>query len=173
MQGCLRRNLWTADWPREEPWRFRRGNTVLDTVAERHTFQTPLGPFEAHLYADEERGGTVWLTFRGGRWKEWWTDDIRLVLAFLPDTLVGAVVLNELDGELHLRYVPAPSNAEREQFVADTVRMWERGERIPKNYSRAFALCPHCPVKARCDALDIEEGKYDDWPPVYRPGPAD
>jgi len=135
---------------------------------------TPAGTFETYVaFGWYKVGECVVLTFRGGRWKPWWDDDLRLLAALVTRyhyPVTGVVALNELDGELREHYVSAPSSEWADEAIRKAIERWEGSQRIPKNSDRAKSYCLYCPVKARCDALDLEKGDTNDWPPDYRVG---
>jgi len=171
--GCARRNRWS---PQPIDWRYLRGNAVLECAGrkERVTGGRDVGSFDVYLaYGWRERTETVALVFRGGRWKSWWEADFQLLAALIVRynfPITGVVVLRELDSELTEHYVAAPPSELAGAGIRKAIERWETSQRIPKNSDRAKASCLYCPVKARCDALDMERNETDDWPQGYRVG---
>lgn len=165
--GCIRQNRW-----REEPlpWGFLRGNALCSLVGLKIRGYSPAGEFDVFLRHD----GDLIVLFRGGRWKEWWNEDIYLLAAlsklYISSTLKGAIVLHELDNKLEEVYVTAPSTEEAKVLVQTALDNWMASKRIRKDSPRARAYCFHCPVKKQCDSTDLQEGEDRDWPADYRAG---
>lgn len=164
--GCTRRNRWSES---ALQWRSRRGNALLLLAADDvATIETPAGFVDLPIhYVQQDHIDAELLQFRGGTWKAWWEEDIRLLLAmtrvYSTLGLTGCVVLHEDQGDLTTRYIAAePLMAHA--MTATALRHWEQFARIAKDTVRAFTVCPYCPVKERCDAEDLQTGATADWP---------
>lgn len=161
--GCPRRNRWI-----EEPqlWRFLRGNAlVLLSADDVAVVETPVGFVDIPVHYTAEGPAEI-IQFRGGKWKAWWEEDIQLLLsiALIYSELnpPGCVVIHEDQGDLTTKYIQSePANAQG--LVEAALKRWERFNRIAKNSSRAYVVCPYCPVKERCDAEDLQTGATADW----------
>lgn len=170
--GCPRQNraVGVAD-----TWDTIRGNGLcILSDAHRISFRIPTGEdIEVFIRRGEEIDTINIVTFRGGKWKPWWTEDIRLLLAFakayLDERVTGAWLLHEFDNKLNESYIVGPSADEASKLVQTALTRWKDNERIPKNSPRAY-LCQYCPIKRQCDALDLEKGETSDWPDDYRVG---
>lgn len=157
--GCMRKNAWV-----DESWRDYRGNALLKLLSNvTIELDSPAGYFEVYARMP------YLLQFRGGHRKVWWDHDIKKILA-LAKHLQGCILIQEVDGNLHQHYIESPSTSEAESIVLAMREKWEGLERIAKNTQRAHVMCHHCPVKKRCDALDLERNQTDDWPKDYHVG---
>lgn len=169
LTGCPRQNRLSG---MDNSWRMARGNALCALHGYKVNFNTPIE--EIDVFATEIDDGLDLITFRGGRWKEWWNWDIRILLSlaklYLSDNVSGAIVLHEVDNSLSEVYIESPNKDEASALVQTVLNRWKDYARIPKNSPRALALCGYCPVKARCDALDLEKGETSDWPNNYQPG---
>lgn len=87
----------------------------------------------------------------------------------LPDLSPLILVLHEDHGQLDVKEVPVPESMNpqhrAEKIIAEATS--DPPKRIPKSGARAYRICPHCPVKQRCDAQDQLRGDTDDWAPTY------
>jgi hypothetical protein len=147
-----------------------RGNALLALAGIKVSGTTPVDDFDVFL----GQYRSVIYTFRGGKWKPWWDEDLRMLGAlgvlYLNEALEGVIVLHELDNDITEVYIPAPSKDEASLLVERAVIGWREFARIPKNSPRALVLCQYCPIKRQCDALDLEKGDTSDWPAGYTPG---
>lgn len=162
--GCPRRNRWSGQ---RKLWRILRGNTILAALGTRVTFDTAIGPVDVFIR------DTTLLAYRGGKWKSWWIEDLTLLLALCHMSginVIQAALLQELDSKLTTHYIGAPPHEEAGRLVSAAIERWRSEARIPKNSGRAAVTCPWCPVKAACDAKDLERGETADWPSDYRIG---
>ena len=123
-----------------------RGNAILHIIAEKRPVDTGTGVFDVY------HRPPFLVTFRGGKWKPWWEDDIQLVAALAIThsdiEFDGTIVLHELDGDVTLKYIPSPPNVEA--LVQTATSQWDPEEvhyRIPKDGARAAVLCKYCPVQ--------------------------
>lgn len=146
-------------------WKFARGNALLAYLGgNKVSVGTPAGDFDVYLY-----WGAV-MSFRGGPFKEWWREDMLMLQAVVtkwgpeaPGPYEGLLV-QELDNRPVLHYFDAPSLEEAERLSQSALSAWKKQERIRKNTQRAYAVCPHCPARMECLALDLERGETGDWP---------
>ncbi len=157
--GCMRQNAWSA----RTRWQDYRGKAILMALGKmQHHHSDLCGDYDTYAYGD------YLLQYRGGHKKVWWEHDITKLLA-VTQIYVGCILIQEVDGELHQHYIPAPSQEEAKHLLLALRERWSSLERIAKNTQRAY-MCRYCPVKARCDALDVEQGQTDDWPDHYKAG---
>jgi len=163
--GCQRRQHWlSGDGP---PWRWVRGNALLELFALRTTFYTFCGPLEVYTYHN-------WLcVYRAGPWNTYWVEDFYdlwslckadIASADLSDTIL---VLHEDKGNLDIKYVPAPTNGEERVARMEADYSTDPRGRISKATAHALKVCRFCPVKTRCDAHDKLKGEDHDWSPHY------
>ena len=139
-----------------------RGNAILHIIAEKLSVEAGTGAFDVYHRAP------FLITFRGGKWKPWWEDDIQLLAALVVTysdiSTEGTLVIHELDGDVTLRYIPLPPNVEAlvnratTDWNPDTTR-----SRISKKSGRAAVLCKYCPIRSECARLDLEYGMTEDW----------
>ena len=163
LMGCARRNYWRT------AWRSDVGAAVMQIAGTKQTVVWMGDPVDVFVAGTKER---VLLLWRAGPWQGWWTEDAFL-LAGMVNALseihaTGVVVLHEVDGQTRTAYVETP---ERDAKLAyeRTMDAWTQGmaravpPRIRKNSERANRWCRRCPVRKRCDLLDIEHGEMGDW----------
>lgn len=164
--GCRRQSKWAEDDPGLS-WRMLRGNSLLIHAADSTlTIDTPAG-FVDIPYRYDDDGNIELLQFRGGTWKPWWVEDIQLLLAIVQVYTslapVGCTVLREDQGELTTKYIASIPTEEARVVVEQALLDWKNATRIAKNTVRAFATCPYCPVRERCDSEDLQSGNTADW----------
>lgn len=168
--GCPRQNRMAG---LDNSWRMARGNALCALQGYKVSFSTPIEEIDVFVTGQEDERLDL-ITFRGGKWKEWWNRDVELLLAlavlYLSPNVNGAIVLHEVDNQLSEVYIASPSKDEASALVQAALSRWKEHARILKNSPRALALCGYCPAKARCDALDLEKGETSDWPDSYQPG---
>ena len=164
--GCQRR----AEWLSEEdvPWRWIRGNALLNLFGERKTIYTFAGPMEVYMYHN-------WLTlYRGGPWNTHWVEDFYDTWSLavedenLSEPLSGTIIVfHEDKGNLDLKILPAPEDPTvRVARMQHDSALTPRG-RISKATNYAVKTCRWCPVKTRCDAHDKLRGEDGDHAPSY------
>ena len=167
--GCARRNKLTADIIPK--WRNLRGSTVLACCGYKIVAETPVGPVDVWMREDTD-GLPTPLAFRGGTWKSWWEEDLRLLGAlvrlYVHREAHRVTVLHEVDSELSLKYIPIPSEMEASSLVREGIQRYQENVRIAKDSPRGLAWCPHCPVRRQCDLIDLETNQTADWPESYR-----
>ncbi len=158
--GCPRRNTWTHGW------RSDAGAALLDQVARRERVEwlgRPVGIFMTAV------GPTLFL-WRGGPWRDWWVREAELLAG-----MVGSVsniratrvcVLHEVDGRTHVRYVETPTERVQTLYADEMTRYTadpDAPPRLHRDKQQAKQLCWRCPVRKRCEALDLESGDTKDW----------
>jgi len=165
--GCFRRNVWTQG---DLSWKLRRSNILLAALGYPYLVTSVTGSKHT-IYI---LGGHL-LQFRGGPWKNHWSEDIDLLSALVRTQyeILGTILLWENEGEISINELPLPEGWER---VAAAVQEddWTYADdnppRIRKDSQRASA-CFYCPVKSRCDATDRLFTECGDWPEGYKAGP--
>ena len=159
LEGCIRRNvLDTAP----SPWRYVRGNAVLDAMADRHTVHLPTGQlYDIHIAAD------VVVLFRGGKQRPWWHEDAQLqaacVVTFASHYVQATIITTELDNEIGWLYIPIPADPTSVALAAYRGLQAEPIARLDKLGARASATCRFCSVRTDCDRIDLQYGHTDDW----------
>lgn len=165
--GCTRRTMWD-DAP---AWRTARSNALLALLGELGYAYTPAGGFEFFALHS-----TWLLQFRGGQWNDYWYDDFFTTWSVvknysdLTDTLSRTIiVLQENKGELEIHHVTVPEDLDHEGICERKLFGIQADPpgRIAKNTPRAVRVCRYCPVKQRCDAMDVLKGEQEDWSPSY------
>jgi hypothetical protein len=157
--GCVRRNMWNVQW------RSDVGAAVCLLVGRKHRLTWPGGEVDVVRTADG-----VLVQWHPGPWRDWWLDDAILFAGMVRATSAGSVpgvlVLHEVDGQTRVRYIEAPDTC-TETYEA-TLRAWREGgtarpPRLDRRSERAEQTCYRCPVRRRCEAVDLEAGQMDDW----------
>jgi hypothetical protein len=158
--------------PQGYAWNLMRGNALLAFCGQKQGVNTTAGYLELYTTSDLDR--PVILQFRGGKEKPWWREDMELLgsigVYYLEPKPTGVLVLQELDNSLNELYYPAPADERCRELVSEALDRWRNNKRIHKNTQRARAYCYSCPVRAKCDSLDIENGEQQDWPPEWVAG---
>ena len=139
------------------------GAAVCALVGERAVVEWEGNRVDFYLTSDDNL-----LLWRGGPWRNWWVDDAVLFVGMIRAQsnihAEGAYVLHEVDGATLVRYVGTP---ERETKTAyeELMTKWVSGAlpRIVRNSERGKATCWRCPVRKRCEGLDLETGNTKDW----------
>lgn len=174
--GCVRRNM----WQKTPSYRATRGNAILSVL---DTYMVPfkglLGDFDM-TFLDHGHNDTV-LFFRAGPWKDYWAQDIYDAQALIQNdhghSPANLTVLWENNGvlaEVTLPELSDPELAERYMRLYKRVGTYALDGGIPPRIAKdgpRKGMCHFCPVKAKCDAIDIQEGATDDWPGDYQRGP--
>jgi hypothetical protein len=162
--GCQRRQQWVTD---KIPWRWVRGNAVLEVMATKKPFYTFAGPQEEYFLHD------FLCMYRGGPWNTHWVEDFYDTWALakeadeyeaLRNTIL---VFHEDKGHLDIKQLPAPSDWPERLARMEQNYMKDPRGRISKATSYALKVCRFCPVKTRCDAHDKLKGEDNDWSPNY------
>ena len=159
--GCPRRNRWSGCQA------YEAGTVVLFTIGNGVRVRWPGGETTVWMASPFDMGAL--LLWRSGPWRDWWIDDAIVLGGMLQAqwwTGAEAVVLHEVDGRIHVRYLDIPSEA-----VATYEHLKEKwltgGEDHPPRWNRrsprARMGCPRCPVRQRCESLDRETGQTQDW----------
>jgi hypothetical protein len=165
LMGCVRRNVWT-EGAEAQTWKWRRGTALLAVAAHKSAFVWPGGVFDC--FSTFTQDGLVLFIFRGGKPKPWWRDDAMVLAGAIATNsafvLAGVCVVFEVDGALHERYFEAPAEEAAARYM-EALEGWkgEHPTRINKQSPRGTVICKSCPVKNRCDALDMELGETGDW----------
>ena len=161
LMGCPRRNRWS-----KRGRRFDLGVAVMLLLGQRVSVTWDGGV--ADVFLTKERTLLMW---RPGPWRDWWSDDAELLCGMVyAHTSLGThsvLVLHEVDGITQMRYLDFPvPRMERtyQKLNAD----WLGGSeeippRINRRSERAKIMCPRCPVRQRCEAMDRVLGKTADW----------
>lgn len=155
-----------------QTWGYIRGNALLELVAEKILVETPLGPFITYWRQDPDIGPAL-VVVRAGTPKPWWYDDLDQLL--LLNRLFGrhagsAIILHENDGNLKVLVHKGLLHKDDRAMFESLALSYEGDKRLDKRGYRATVQCPRCPIKAACDALDIENGEQQDWPNGYQAG---
>lgn len=170
LTGCARQRKLTRD-DRPTTWRTVRGDAVLRCLGTRTQIDTEVGPFDAFIAA--VANGELMLVFRAGREQPWWQEDIEVQMAcaqLAGATITGTLLIQELDSELTFRYFDCLDLTKARTLVDAATERFNTTARIAKNGARGRGQCPHCPVKAKCDFIDLSKGENLDWPKGYVPG---
>jgi hypothetical protein len=159
--GCPRRNRWSA-----KPWRSDVGTAVLGLLGLRA--RLPWGEGEADVFIEHSGLPLLW---RAGPWRDWWIDDATLLVGMVRATTAlrpsGAIVVHEVDGRTQARYIQCPVPESQRSF-RERNDAWQAGgdeapPRLNRRSPRARVVCPRCPVRQRCEAVDRERGETADW----------
>jgi len=161
LMGCPRRNVWRGSW------RSDVGAAVMPIVGTKQSVVWEGEAVDFYSFL----GGQYLLLWRAGPWRKWWQDDARLLVGMVYACSsiepMGVCILHEVDGQTLTTYVECPKDRSLESYQ-DALTAWRAGgankpPRIAKDTDRAYRVCYRCPVRRRCDALDIELGETADW----------
>jgi len=159
--GCPRRNRWSG-----RPWRTDVGAAVLALLGQKVTVAWAGG--ESDVFLTPQGSLLLW---RGGPWRSWWQDEAILLAGMVrasgASPVPGVLVIFEVDGKAAMRYLEAPVPA-AERSYEETAAAWAvGGEDAPPRWhrrsERAKVICPKCPVRQRCEAIDRVNGATADW----------
>ena len=161
LMGCPRRNVWRG------AWRSDVGAAVMPIVGDKASAAWEGEAVDFYMV----RGANYVLLWRAGPWRKWWQEDARLIVGMIhartslsPE---GVCILHEVDGQTLTTYVECPKDRSLDVYQ-DALTAWRAGgtnkpPRIAKDTDRAYRVCYRCPVRRRCEALDIELGHTADW----------
>lgn len=159
--GCPRRNRWTG-----KAWRSDVGAAVLALLGQKVTVAWEGG--ESDVFISQEGSLLLW---RAGPWRDWWVEDAMLLAGMVrasgASAVPGVLVLHELDGKTEMRYLETPVSTAGRSYV-ETAAAWAAGgDEAPPRWNRrgqrARRVCPRCPVRQRCEAVDRVKGTTQDW----------
>jgi hypothetical protein len=159
--GCARRNVWTRKAMRSDV-----GAAVLSFVGSKQPISWE-GEVVDVVVAPDGKALCLW---RPGPWRPWWIDEALLLAGMVRARsnirAEGVFVLHEVDGETHVRYIETPV-AEASRVYEAALAGWRSQREVPPRWNRrterAQYVCPKCPVRHRCEAVDLEHGATHDW----------
>ena len=162
--GCQRRQQWMAK--HEAPWRWIRGNALLEMFAEKRDIETQVGIMQVWVYE-----GHLCM-YRAGPWNLHWTEDFYDTLALCmwnSSVKNDIIVLHEDKGILDIKHIKTPPTFDTVGRILRMGKDWDKTPRgrISKATSHAVKVCRFCPVKVRCDAHDKIRGEISDWSTAY------
>ena len=161
--GCPRRNVWTSNTS------VFIGSGILDVVGSK--YKVIWEGDEVSYHVSPEPMGLMMM--RGGKWKSWWLDDAKIMLGMLKRSdspwgsrLHGVYLVQEEKGSVSVSFLDISHNDAVEAYDK-AMSKWDSTLKIPprldRGSERGKTVCWKCPVKRRCEALDLEIGETEGW----------